>query len=95
MIAQDVYNVPISLKKKVLKSLTDDDEKTSRSAGLARVIKIKIGARVMIRRNIDVSIGLVNGRIGTIVSVTRDNHNVVESIEIELKGGQKYMKELK
>ena len=54
-----------------LNSTPTDDENSNRTVGLSRIITVKVGARVMIRRNIDVTIGLVIGSIGTIVSVSR------------------------
>ncbi|XP_018368332.1 PREDICTED: uncharacterized protein LOC108764547 [Trachymyrmex cornetzi] len=60
------------VRKKVHKILADKDDKVSEIAGIQRVIAIKIGAKVMIRRNIDVTLGFVNGTIGNIVAV---NHS--------------------
>ena len=52
-------------------------------AGKERVIAIKNGAKVMIRRNINVTLGLVNGTIGNVVAVNRSvDGNRIDSIKI-------------
>lgn len=76
------------LMKKVSKVLSTDNEDTSRTAGIARIIIVKVGAKVMIRRNIDVTLGLVNGTIATVISVSRTiDKNDVDSIKIVLSSG--------
>ncbi len=49
-----------------LEKLNQDCNNT---AGLEAVLKLAVGARVMLRRNIDVRAGLVNGAIGTVLEV--------------------------
>ena len=53
-------------------------DKPSATGNLAKELKIKVGARVMITTNIDVSDGLTNGLMGTIVNILKDEeeHNV-------------------
>ena len=49
-----------------MKKLNTDSNLT---AGLEAVLHFAVGARVMLCRNIDTSIGLVNGALGTVVSI--------------------------
>ncbi|KYN13286.1 hypothetical protein ALC57_14527 [Trachymyrmex cornetzi] len=56
LIAEDDVDCAPAMKKKVHKILKDKDEKVAETAGIERVIAIKIGAKVMIRRNIDVTL---------------------------------------
>ena len=51
-------------------------DKPSATGNLAKELKIKIGARVMIITNIDVSDGLTNGVMGTIVNILKDEEEV-------------------
>ena len=48
-----------------LEKLNDD---CNRTAGLEVKLELAVGARVMLRRNIEIKAGLVNGAIGTVVS---------------------------
>ena len=40
------------------------------TAGLEAKLSLAVGARAMLRRNIDTKAGLVNGAIGTILAIT-------------------------
>ena len=82
LIAHDTMNCAPYLKKKVPKVLNNNDDDSSRTAGLARVVIVKVGVQIMIRRNIDVTLGLVNGTIAKLVSVTRGVDNDVEKLKI-------------
>ena len=52
--------------KESLKKLNSDCNLT---AGLEAVLQVAVGAQVMLRRNIDVSTGLVNGAVGTVIAI--------------------------
>ncbi|XP_066599997.1 uncharacterized protein [Prorops nasuta] len=92
LIAHDATVCPMYLKKKVLQVLNTEDEDSSRTAGLSRIIRIKLGSRIMLRRNIDITLGLVNGTIATVKSVTRsvDNKNDIEKVQILLSTGVEF-----
>ena len=91
LIAQNSIDCKKAYMKKVLKILNADDENSNHTAGLSRIITVKIGARVMIRCNIDVTIGFVNGSIATIVSVSRAiDSDDIDSIKIALAIGNEH-----
>ena len=50
-----------------LQKLNNDSNMT---AGLEAILMMAVGARVMLRRNIDTKVGLVNGALGTVVAIT-------------------------
>ena len=54
------------------------------TAGLEAVLKVAVGARVMIDicRNTDTATGLVNGDVGTILEI--NTHHIVDSLTVEM-----------
>ena len=91
----DSVDCPVHLRNKVSKKLNQYIEDSSLTAGLEKVIIIKIGCKIILRRNIDISLGLVNGAIGTITSVkySIDERNVVDSITIKFDNGKQHVLE--
>ena len=69
LFANDALDCPNYLKKKIRIALETDVEDCSRSGGLPKIIKIKIGAKIMLTRNVDVTQGLINGTIGIVSGI--------------------------
>ena len=63
----DHYTIPAIDSKKDQKTSLPDD--INRTGNLHTLLKIKVGARVMLTRNVDVPDGLTNGAQGTVVAV--------------------------
>jgi len=62
-----------------------------RIAELLKQIIIKIGAKIMIRRNINASLGLVNGTIVTVISVMQyATTDCIKKIKLLLSSGLEY-----
>jgi len=64
--AQDSVDAKLASKCKAIKKLALLNSDSSRTARLEKNIKIKLNCKVMIIRNIDVTLGLVNGAIGMV-----------------------------
>ena len=89
-IASDTIDCPINLKSKVSKMLMKYDDDSTNTAGLEKELIIKLGCKITLRRNIDITLGLVNGAIGIVKSVKYyiDQPNVVESITFHFGDNQ-------
>ena len=59
-----------TLGKKAAEQLEKLNKDCNNTAGLQALLKVAVGARVMLRRNIDTKAGLVNGAIGTVVAIS-------------------------
>uniref|UniRef100_A0A1X7TYZ5 DNA helicase Pif1-like 2B domain-containing protein n=1 Tax=Amphimedon queenslandica TaxID=400682 RepID=A0A1X7TYZ5_AMPQE len=55
--------------KKQEKKLEKLKDQPSKTAGLETVLSLAVGCRVMLRHNIDVTVGLVKGTIGTVMGI--------------------------
>ena len=60
-------------------------EDSTRTAGLELKLKLCVGARVMLKRNMDVEAGLVNGSVGTVVGFNM-NKSVCTGIVVKFDG---------
>ena len=56
--------------EKAAKQLEKLNHDCNNTAGLEAVLTLAVGSRVMVRRNVDVKSGLVNGAIGTVVAIS-------------------------
>ena len=95
MLAIDTVDCPTYLRQKVSKKLEKCSDDSTVTAGLENAIIIKIGCKIMLRRNIDVTLGLVNGSISTVSSVkySIDQCNVVDAINIKFDDGKEQVLE--
>ena len=63
--------------KKATKAMEKLNRDCNMTGGLEAVLKVAVGARIMLRRNIDTGSGLVNGALGTVTAI-RTHHVTVE-----------------
>jgi len=85
-ITSDTVDCSINLRSKASKILVKYGDDSINTASLDKKLIIKIGCKVMLHGNIDMTLGLVNGAIGTVrsVKISINQPNVVESITIQL-----------
>ena len=92
LVAEDSIDCLPSVMHKVKKKLMQYREDSTQTAGLENVITVKIGCKVMLRRNIDVTLGLVNGAIGTVQTIqcSIDEANKYDSVTILFQNNQEH-----
>ena len=62
--------------KKAAEQLEKFNNDCNMTTGLEAKLVLAIGAHVMLRRNIDTTIGLVNGAIGTVLCISKEQIKV-------------------
>ena len=80
--------VPERGVKRQLSSWKKLNKDCNNTAGLQALLKVAVGTRVMLRRNIDTKAGLVNGAIGTVVAISATQitikfHHATDPYKIE------------
>ena len=67
--------------KKATEHLQKLNQDCNMTAGLEAKLTLAVGARVMLRRNLDTAAGLVNGALGTVVTVKFDHMSTAYDLE--------------
>ena len=75
--------------KRIALALDRLNKDCNTTAGLEAVLRVAVGAHVLLRCNINTGLGLVNGAIGTVVSITQQKitvkfDNMEEQYEVEV-----------
>ena len=78
----DEIDETCSTSKWALEQLEKLNKDCNLTAGLEAKLILALGARVMLRRNINTTSGLVNGAIGTVLNITQ-NHITVQFDRID------------
>uniref|UniRef100_A0A1X7TDC8 DNA helicase Pif1-like 2B domain-containing protein n=1 Tax=Amphimedon queenslandica TaxID=400682 RepID=A0A1X7TDC8_AMPQE len=59
----------VEIGQKTRKKIKETKRSTKQNSWFRTVLSLAVGCRVMLRRNIDVTVGLVNGTIGTVMGI--------------------------
>ena len=62
------------------------------TAGLEKQLKLTIGVKVMLRKNVNVKEGLVNGSIGYVTSIHKDKSGIANMITVRFEGKEEDVK---
>jgi len=71
------------MMKKVQTAYEKSDEDVTRTAGLEKQLKLCVGCKVMLKRNKNVDIGLVNGSIGIVTEFSSNSQGDIQTVNIK------------
>ena len=88
-ILPDDENRPGFKKRKPAKKVTattgTKKRRTRETAGLHLTLRLAVGCRVMLRRNLNQALGLINGAIGTVKEFRYVHNNMVSSVVVDFE----------
>ncbi|CAH0775337.1 unnamed protein product [Bemisia tabaci] len=88
LFAEDVLNGGNAAAKKkaleLVKKLANDDTQT---CGLPYLTVVKIGAKVMLRKNLNMTKGWMNGATGTLLSIDKDLNQSIKLLRVQMENG--------
>lgn len=88
LFANDKVDVRVPAQRQYAYKKLQKNDDASMTAGLSKIIRIKKKVRVMIRRNINTSLGLVNVNLCVVDSVTKSVTSEVEKVNVRLPSGE-------
>jgi len=85
--ALDTLDTIVSKRQmpKVTSAYAKVGDDVTRTAGLEKTLNLCTGAKVMLKRNKNVEIGLVNGAAGTVVSFEQDKNSNIQQVVVKFQ----------
>ena len=87
-----IDQLPKNVSKDVIEKALDRNQ--SETGGLARMLQIKVNARVMLTVNIDIADRLINGQIGTVKHISFDVDGHISKVYVEFDDKQCGLKKI-
>ncbi|CAH0382899.1 unnamed protein product [Bemisia tabaci] len=87
LIAEDSIECKLTERNRAQKRLRDLEEDCSRTAGLEKVIVVKEGAKIILKKNLDMTKKFVNGATGTLLTIKYDLNKRPSSLLLQMDLG--------